>query len=596
MAEHAAEPVAQSVSPSAGTEAEEARMFGRPINELLSDFRIVSKLGEGGMGMVYRAHQLSMDRHVALKLLPPHLAQNHDFVERFYREARMSAKLDHPNIVRGLAVGNEQGVHYFAMEFVDGDSLDKVQARVGTLAVGDAVRIILDVAHALDHAHSRGLVHRDIKPANIIITRDHVVKLLDLGLAKQEQDDSGLTQFGDGFGSPPYMAPEQARNAKTADHRSDIFALGVTLYNLLTCKKPFLGETAWEVQDAKEHGRYIPAQQHNPAVPESLERVIAKMVAADPAKRFQDAAQLIPALEGTGLASQRLNGLDSGADATVMKPLGRSRTTTPTTRIARPAMAAVLVLGLAVGSYVAWHYVAAPAPAPVTQPVAPPAAPPPQPAAEAADTMISRAVQQIVAGKLDAARATLAQGVKDHPQAADLTRLLGELEHGVAVLFQYQTPEESSPVLPLSSAQGVTLTRLDNYRFAIVPSRACYVYAFQRDTRPNVFTIFPNAHYSSRTNPLAPEQVHWLPDVPTGTESWMHLDASVGEERVYFLATTKPLRDTEDFGQRLQVAPDRFQATLAQTLSSFLQSDGPPGEPCFAQDGAAMQMFAFNHK
>src|SRR6266567_7426089 len=209
----------------------------------VGDFHLTKKLGEGGMGTVFKAHQMSMDRDVALKILPRHLAKDTSYVERFYREARASAKLDHPNIVRGIAVGEDRGYHYFAMEYIDGESSDKVLESQGKLQVGDAVKIALDVARALDHAHSKGLVHRDIKPDNIMITRQGFVKLADLGLAKAADENQGLTQTGSGFGTPYYMPPEQARNAKYVDNRSDIYALGATLYHLLTGKVPFTGDT-----------------------------------------------------------------------------------------------------------------------------------------------------------------------------------------------------------------------------------------------------------------------------------------------------------------------------------------------------------------
>jgi serine/threonine-protein kinase len=306
----------------------------------IGDFRLVKRLGEGGMGAVFKARQLSMDRDVALKVLPKHLAKDKGFVERFYREARASAKLDHPNIVRGIAVGEAQGFHYFAMEFIDGESCEKLLEQ-GRVAVADAVRIAIEVARALDHAHAKGLVHRDIKPDNIMITRAGVVKLADLGLAKAIEEDQALTQTGSGFGTPYYMPPEQARSAKHVDNRSDIYALGATLYHLLTGQIPYPGETALEILTAKEEKPHAPARRANPEVPEMLDLIIDKMMARDPKARFQNAAELIASLEKTRLAAETLSCLKGGGAA---RPLTKSSTdSTPVSRTpveASPASAA----------------------------------------------------------------------------------------------------------------------------------------------------------------------------------------------------------------------------------------------------------------
>jgi serine/threonine-protein kinase len=289
-------------------------------NNQVGDFLLTKKLGEGGMGAVYRARQLSVERDVALKVLPKYLAKDPSYVERFYREARASARLDHPNIVRGIAVGEDKGYHYFAMEFVDGESCDKVLRARGRLSVGDAVRIALDVARALDHAHAKGLVHRDIKPENIMITQAGVVKLADLGLAKATDEISSLTKTGSGFGTPYYMPPEQARNAKFVDNRSDIYALGATLYHLVTGQVPFNGDTAIEVLTAKEEGRHTPARRLASDVPEILDLVIDKMMARDPKARYQTAAEVIDALEKTTRASSSLS-LHGGAHLAATRPV-----------------------------------------------------------------------------------------------------------------------------------------------------------------------------------------------------------------------------------------------------------------------------------
>ncbi|MDG2389428.1 MAG: serine/threonine-protein kinase [Planctomycetaceae bacterium] len=196
----------------------------------LGDFKIIRKLGQGGMGEVYLAHQISLDRQVALKTLSKALAKKDDFVKRFQREAKSMAKLDHPNAVKVFAVDSISGIHFAAIEFIDGQSMQDWMDDLGQLEVGDALNVVLASADALKVAHDLNLIHRDIKPDNILVTKSGMVKVADFGLAKAlDEEDVSMTQSGTGLGTPLYMAPEQARNAKHVDHRTDIYALGTTL-------------------------------------------------------------------------------------------------------------------------------------------------------------------------------------------------------------------------------------------------------------------------------------------------------------------------------------------------------------------------------
>jgi len=284
-----------------GQAKEISKQVKKKFRSELGDFKILKKLGEGGMGAVYHARQISMDREVALKVLSKELSKNKDFVGRFIREARSSAKLDHPNVVRGYAVGEADGLHYFAMEFVDGESVQDILDRQGKLDVAEAVRIARDVTLALEQAQQINMVHRDIKPDNIMITRERVVKLADLGLAKQLDEDSQLTQTGTGFGTPFYMPPEQAKNAKYVDGRCDIYALGATLYHMVAGVVPFTGDTPMEVLTKKELGEFRRARLCNENVPERLDLIIDKMMAKEPKYRYQQCDELIKDLEATGL-------------------------------------------------------------------------------------------------------------------------------------------------------------------------------------------------------------------------------------------------------------------------------------------------------
>ncbi len=288
----------------------------------MGDFRILKKLGQGGMGAVYLAHQESLDRQVALKVMAPAVAARPNFVERFYREARSMAKLDHPNIVRGFAVGEANGQHYVAMELIDGKSMQDWLDKQGKLSVGDALHVAIKACDALQHAHDLGLIHRDIKPDNMLVTSKGVVKISDMGLAKQVDEDNSMTQSGTGLGTPFYMPPEQARNAKHVDARSDVYALGSTLYHFLTGTYPFKGESTLELILSKEKGQFPTARRLNQEVPERLSLMIDKSLQKDPKHRYQSCADMLRDLESLGLANATLSFIAgaAGNNAATLQP------------------------------------------------------------------------------------------------------------------------------------------------------------------------------------------------------------------------------------------------------------------------------------
>ena len=276
---------------------------------VLGDFQIVKQIGEGAMGAVYLARQPTFEnRLVALKVLFPHVASNQKLVNRLYREAEVMFDLDHPNIVKSFGVDESDGWHYIAMEYIEGDSLQKWINQLGQLPIGDAVHIALACAHALGHAHANGLIHRDIKPDNVLISRSGKVKITDLGMVKKldEDEEKGLTMTGHAVGTPWYMPLEQAKNAKSADPRCDIYALGCMLYCMLAGHPPFSGHTIVEVIQAKEIGTFPPARSFNKQVPEKLDLILAKMVQKLPKYRYQTCAEVIEALQELGLANRKL--------------------------------------------------------------------------------------------------------------------------------------------------------------------------------------------------------------------------------------------------------------------------------------------------
>lgn len=291
------EPVARKAPPSKKV----------PVTAL-GDFKLVGKLGEGGMGTVYKAVQQSRKRLVAVKVLSRHVAQRPGFVERFHREVRAMAKLQHPHIVRSLAAGEDHGYVYLAMELVDGGSVGSWLTKRRRFAVGEAALVARQCGLALRYAHEQNFVHRDVKPDNLLVTTDGVVKLADLGLAKATDDsDVGLTNTGVGIGTPRYAAPEQIHDAKHADARCDLYSLGCVFYHALTGKPPFDAANLIGLIRAKEKGVYATASLANKKVPPALDKILSKLLAKVPDHRYASAAEFLEELEWTGLVAEKLS-------------------------------------------------------------------------------------------------------------------------------------------------------------------------------------------------------------------------------------------------------------------------------------------------
>jgi serine/threonine protein kinase len=310
------------------------------IGQRLGPYEIVGQLGAGGMGEVYRARDPRLDRTVAIKVLPPQLAQSDAYRQRFQREARAASALSHPNIAHVYDVGEQDGIHFIAMEYVEGENLRAVLAR-GPLDPARVAEVGLQMASALEEAHGRGIVHRDIKPANAVMSAQGQVKVLDFGLARQVREGAAAldsdhrtdtnTQAGVVLGTVPYMSPEQALG-QPVDARTDIFSLGVVLYELATGKLPFVGDTANQTIDRICHAVPAPITGLNRMAPEALQRIVAKCLEKDRERRYATAKDLQVDLRNL----QR----DRESATVVAAPRARGR------RLAAAAVVAVLALGL----------------------------------------------------------------------------------------------------------------------------------------------------------------------------------------------------------------------------------------------------------
>ena len=260
--------------------------------------RILGKLGAGAMAIVYKAEQLSLNRTVAIKVLPKRFSENPEYVARFYKEGRAAGKLNHNNIVQAFDVGEAGGYHYFVMEYVEGKTLHDDLAAGKVFGEAEALDIIIQVAHALAHAHNCGLIHRDVKPKNIMINTAGVVKLADMGLARETTDiEAARTEAGQAYGTPYYIAPEQIRGKIDLDGRADVYGLGATFYHLVTGRVPFMADDPAEVMRKHLKDQLIPPDHINTALSGGVSEVIEIMMAKRREDRYNNIEELLTDLE-----------------------------------------------------------------------------------------------------------------------------------------------------------------------------------------------------------------------------------------------------------------------------------------------------------
>jgi serine/threonine protein kinase len=270
----------------------------KAVAHQIPGYKIIGKLGAGAMAIVYKAKQLSLNRDVAIKILPKRFSENPEYVERFYREGQAAGKLNHNNIVQAIDVGEAGGYHYFVMEYVEGKTIfDDIAAGI-VFAEQDAIDIIIQVARALAHAHSCGLIHRDVKPKNIMINKDGIVKLADMGLARETADiETAKTEAGRAYGTPYYIAPEQIRGEIDIDGRADIYGLGATFYHMVTGTVPFKAEDPSDVMRKHLREKLIPPDHINRSLSAGVSEIIEVMMAKKREDRYSTVEELLNDLD-----------------------------------------------------------------------------------------------------------------------------------------------------------------------------------------------------------------------------------------------------------------------------------------------------------
>ena len=270
----------------------------RKSTQRIEGYRIIRKLGAGAMATVFLAQQKSLDRPVAIKVLPKKFSESKEFLERFYKEGRAAAKLNHANIVQAYDVGQSGEYHYFVMEYVDGESMYEQIIDKKRLSEEEALPIIRQIATALKHAHERGFIHRDVKPKNIMITKSGEVKLADLGLARALGDiEAAEAEAGRAYGTPYYISPEQIRGKKNITPPSDLYSLGATAYHMGTGAVPFPGKNPSDVMHRHLKQELVPPDHINSSLSAGFSQIIEMMMAKDISRRYQNAGDVIEDLD-----------------------------------------------------------------------------------------------------------------------------------------------------------------------------------------------------------------------------------------------------------------------------------------------------------
>jgi predicted Ser/Thr protein kinase len=304
--------------------------MSRYIGQDIGGYRVIEAIGAGGMASVFKAYDARFDRFVALKILPEHMAEDPTYLARFEQEAKIIARLEHPNILPVYGYGQDRKITYLAMRYLRGGTLKDLLISAGhALPLADATRLITQIADALDYAHSQNIVHRDIKPSNILIDSAGDAYLMDFGIARVLEGTAHLTATGSALGTPAYMSPEQGLG-RGVDHRADIYSLGVILYEMATGRPPFQADTPYALIIAHAEEPLPLPSTFNPDIPEHIERVLFKALAKNPADRFASAGELARALtevaagEGGALADLSAGLADARPTDTVTADVRRA--------------------------------------------------------------------------------------------------------------------------------------------------------------------------------------------------------------------------------------------------------------------------------
>jgi serine/threonine protein kinase len=478
------------------------------ISQTISHYKILKKLGEGGMGEVYLAEDTELHRKVALKFLSLHLASDADFKARFKREAQAAAALNHPNIITIHEVAEYEGRSFIAMEYVEGGSLRTLLAE-NELPAGKVIGLTMQICEGLSKAHEAGIVHRDMKPDNILVDKDGRVKILDFGLAKLKTAATQLTKADTTMGTIYYISPEQAQGAEV-DQRSDLFSLGVILYELLTRQLPFKGEYEAAILYSLINEEPEPLARYKASTPEALQRIVDKALKKDSSTRYQSAAEVLADLKG--LQKETMVGA-------VARP--------PQKRISvrNMAYAASGLLMAMIAGYAAFSL---------------------RDERPAVTHDEQQTNEEMPSEKLPVAESIHIEGISAEVENALRLAYSAERQEvapaAAAAIMVQRGAKAGAPWRPL--VEGESMSSADKYRIVFQPEEAAYFYIFQIDNTGKLDWLFPrngSSPYSMGTNPV-PAGV-WT-ELPDGGATF-YLDENLGIEHIYIVTTHSRWNDLE---------------------------------------------------
>ncbi len=429
------------------------------VGETVGPYRITEQLGSGGMATVFRAYHAALDRYVAIKVLHPAFKEDPNFLARFQREARVVAKLEHPNIVPVYDFSDHHGQPYLVMRYVEGETLKGRLAR-GPLPPDETLKVIHPIGAALTYAHGQGVLHRDVKPSNVMLTPKGDVFLTDFGLARIAQAGESTLSQDSMLGTPQYISPEQAKGERDLDARTDVYSLGVVVYELLVGRVPYQADTPYAVVHDHIFTPLPMPRTINPNLPEPLERFLLKTLAKDRADRFQSVAEMMAGLNravdesGIPFSSSPSTVVTAGATPTLAAPakpsaeMAAAPSSKPVSPLAWIGLGALIMIAVVGALLLARSRLTPAAPPQPNPPVADtPAAPPPGGAPPVDNPLAD--VSEATRRTLDEARGLFRRGndlvLQARPEQAReaFTQAAEKAEHGLGTLSASGTPEET---------------------------------------------------------------------------------------------------------------------------------------------------------
>lgn len=500
------------------------------IGETIGKYQITAKLGEGGMGVVYKATDVTLDREVAIKMLHPTLTTEPEIKTRFHNEAKINAKLNHPAIITLYDFFYERNSYFIVMEFVQGKTGEDIVMEIGPIPHPRLLPIFRQVISGLAYAHKQGVVHRDIKPSNIIITDPGDVKIMDFGIARIVGSQR-MTSTGVAVGSILYMSPEQIKN-QNVDHRSDIYALGITLFEMATGKVPFDSSAGSEYEIMQKHIEAVVPSPKSiyPHIPENIESAIIKATQKAPGDRFQTMEEFGAALD-MGKVEATPSPASTKFEIPPQKPViddkGTSKPSVETKKRSPMALIVGIIIILLVTGGGIYFYMGKKEVVNTVEPTVPylPEAPKPLP--------------------------------KPEPVP-------------ISYVFNFKAFYQTINGLSGELKEGDSLTSEDYYYLSVNPEHKLYLYIAQIDTAGAICRMFPNADFSTKSNPLPSGMEYRFPE-----KEYFYLDENKGRESIYVIASDSTIEKVEDIYRELVSADNSQRKQLAEDFKEVFNQQPP---------------------